>query len=152
VNLRFAVMAACVVACLTPTTALAAANPSNHGHHYHFGWANHHQLPAPAPAPAPKPGPSVGGQTFGVGNQIAGAPAAAAPEAPVAAIPLPTVLPPGATVNTSSELIPAVPNAWLVAILLGTLLAANVALGVWLAGRGGHYALRRGLAPVGVRV
>jgi len=43
-------------------------------------------------------------------------------------------------------------NAWLVAILLATLVAANITLAVLAASRGGHFALRRALAPAGIRV
>jgi hypothetical protein len=137
-------MAACIVSCLAPATVLADANPNNHGHHYHYGWAKHH-----SPTPTPTSHPSGGGT--GVTSYIAGVPAAVPPQAPVTGIPptLPELQPPG-TITTTASLIPSVPDAWLVAILLGTVLAANVALGVWAAGRGGHFALRRVLAPVGI--
>jgi hypothetical protein len=150
-------LAAVFAIVLTPASVLADANPNNHGHHYHYGWVNHHSpLPAPAPAPAPQPG--GGSSTSGPHNSfvavvpadLAGqapagqAPAVVPPEAPVVA-PLPDVVP-------TAQPVLAGPNAWLVAILLATLVAANVTLLVLAASRGGHYALRRTLAPVGIRV
>ena len=152
--LRFAVMAACVAACLAPTTALADANPNNHGNHFHYGWVNHHSPPPPAPNPTPNPAPNPGppgGNTDGVSSDVAGPPAALS-QAPAGVAPdLPVVQPP-AVITTTVVAIPSVPDAWLVAILLGSALAAGVAAAVWLTGRGGHVALRRALAPMGVRI
>jgi len=148
-------LAAVFAIVMTPATVLADANPNNHGHHYHYGWVNHHSPPAP-PAPVPQPGggPSTGGPHNSIvaavpaalsGQAPAGqAPAVGPPEAPVVA-PLPDVVP-------TAQPVLAGPNAWLVAILLATLVAANVTLLVLAASRGGHYALRRTLAPVGIRV
>jgi len=153
VKLRFAVMAACVVTCLAPATVLAAANPSNHGHHYHYGWANHHSLP-PAPAPAPTPNPFGGGwtgATTSLTNEVAGVSVAAAPQAPGVIPPaLPVLQPPGSITTSAVQLQP-LQNVWLVAILLAAALAAGVTLAVWVAGRGAHLAMRRTLAPVGIR-
>ena len=149
------VLAAVFAIVLTPASVLAEANPNNHGHHYHYGWVNHHS-PPPAPTPAPQPG--GGPSTTGPHNTIVAAvpavltgqapaeqaPAAVPPETPVLA-PLPDLVP-------TAQPVLAGRNAWLVAILLATLVAANVTLLVLAASRGGHYALRRTLAPVGIRV
>jgi len=139
---------------LTPATVLADANPNNHGHHYHFGWVNHHSPPTPTPAPQPGGGPSTTGPHNSIVAALpaaltgqapaAQAPAVVPPEAPVVA-PLPDVVPTAQPVLAGRD-------AWLLAILLATLVAANVTLLVLAASRGGHYALRRTLAPVGIRV
>jgi hypothetical protein len=150
VKLRFAVMAACVVACLAPSTVLAAANPNNHGHHYHYGWVNHHS-PPPTPKPAPPPHPGGGGTT-GVTNDFAGVPAAAVPQAPSVIPPTLPVFQPPSSITTTVAPLALAQNVWLVAILLAAAVAVNVVFAVWAAGRGGHVALRRALAPVGIRL
>jgi len=147
-------LAAVFAIVLTPATVLADANPNNHGHHYHFGWANHHSPPPPTPAPQPGGGPSTTGPHNSIVAALpaaltgqapaAQAPAVVPPEAPVVA-PLPDVVPTAQPVLAGRD-------AWLLAILLATLVAANVTLLVLAASRGGHYALRRTLAPVGIRV
>ncbi len=135
---------------LTPASVLADANPSNHGHHYHFGWVNHHS-PPPAPAPAPQPG--GGPSTTGNHNSIvAVVPAALAGQAPAVIPPETPVLAPPPDMIVAGQSALAGRNAWLVAILLATLVAVNVTLAVLAASRGGHFALRRTLAPVGIRV
>lgn len=138
---------------LTPVSALADANPSNHGHHYHYGWVNHHSTP-PAPAPAPAPHPGGGPGTTGPHNSIVVAvlPAAPAPQAPTIVHPETPVLQPPSDVVTAVQPLLAGQNVWLVAILLASFLAANVAAVVLLTGRAGHYAIGRALAPVGIRL
>lgn len=143
---------------LTPSAVLADANPSNHGHHYHFGWVHHH---SPPPAPQPLPQPGGGTTTTGPTNSIVAvvvpanvAPANVAPQA----LQAPTVVPPETPVLgppdvvTTAQPILAARNLWLVAILLATVVAVNVTLAVLAAGRGGHLAIKRALAPVGIRV
>jgi len=138
---------------LTPSSVLADANPNNHGHHYHYGWVHHHSPPPPAPTPQPGGGPA----TNGLKNSIvavapaAVAPAAAAPQGPTVSAPdLPVVAPPD--IVPAARPLPAGRDVWLVAILLAAFVAANVAAIVLLTGRGGHYAIRRALAPLGIRV
>ena len=150
-KLRFAglcapFLAALFAVVLMPTSALADANPNNHGHHYHLGWVNHHSPPAPAPQPGGGPG------TTGPKNSIVGVVRAAVnPQAPTGTSETPVIAPPAGMV-ASAQPVPAVRNLWLVAILLATVLAANVTLAVLAAGRGGHYAIGRTLAPVRIRV
>jgi len=147
------VLAAVFAIVLTPASVLADANPSNHGHHYHFGWVNHH---SPPPAPAPQPGGAP--STNGLHNSIVAAvPADLTGQTPAGQVP--DVVPPGTpALAPPPDLVPAAQplpsssNAWLVAILLATLVAANVTLLVLASSRGGHFALRRALAPVGIRV
>jgi hypothetical protein len=133
---------------LTPTSALADANPNNHGHHYHLGWVNHHSPPAPAPAPKPGGGPATTGPKNSI---VAVVQAAGKPQASTLNPETPFVAPPAGLVTTAQPA-PAVRNLWLVAILLATVLAANVTLAVMAASRGGHYAIVRTFAPVGIRV
>jgi len=145
-------LAAVFAIVLTPTSVLAYANANNHGHHYHFGWVNHHS-PPPGPAPAPPPKPGVGPSTTGLHNSIvAVVPAALAGQAPAVVPPETPVLAPPLDMTATAQPVLAGRNAWLVAILLATLVAANVTLAVLAASRAGHFALRRTLAPVGIRV
>lgn len=136
-------LAAVFAVVLTPSSALADANPNNHGHHYNFGWINHHS--PPAPAPTPKPG---GGGTVPSGPKssiVLVLPVAIAQAGGTVTVPeTPVVAPPAGMVATT-QLLPDVRNLWLVAILLATVLAANITLAVLAAGRGGHYAIRRAL-------
>jgi len=74
-----------------------------------------------------------------------------ATQAPAVVPPETPVLGPTAVV-TAAQPLPDVPNAWLVAILLAMFVAADVTLAVLALGRGGHLALTRTLAPVGLRV
>jgi len=146
------VVAAVFAIALTPSSVLADANPNNHGHHYHYGWANHHS-PPPAPAPPPGGGPGTSGPHNSI---VAAVPVALTGQAPTDLAP--AAVPPETPVLAPPDLVPtaqpvlARSNAWLVAILLATLVAANVTLLVLAASRGGHFALRRALAPVGIRV
>ncbi len=142
---RFAVIAAVFVACLAPSTALADANPNNNGNHYHYGWVNHHSPPsAPVGGAANGPNPNSLIATI--------VPPALAPQAPTVVPPeTPVLVPPGDIVTTAQPLA-AGGNVWLVAILLAAVLAANVTLAVLATARGGHYAIRRSLAPVGIRI
>ena len=149
------VLAAVFAIVLTPASVLAEANPANHGHHYHFGWVNHH---SPPPAPAPQSGggsASTGPSTTGPHNSFVAVVTAAAPagQAPTVVPPDQPVLapPPDLVIPTAQPLL-AGRNAWLVAILLATVVAANITLAVLAASRGGHFALRRALAPAGIRV
>jgi hypothetical protein len=143
-------LAAVFAIVLTPSAVLADANPSNHGHHYHYGWVNHH---SPPPTPAPTPLPGGGTTTTGPKSSIVAVvvPANVAPQAPAVVPPEAPALGPTAVVTTAQPL-PDARNAWLVAILLATFVAANVTLAVLALGRGGHLALTRTLAPVAIRV
>jgi hypothetical protein len=154
VKFRIAVMAAVFVACLAPSTALAGANPNNHGHHYHYGWINHRT--PPATNPGPNPVSAGGGSTSsgpGAKSLIATAvPAALSPEAPSAIVPgTPELVPSGSIVTTAEPLVPG-RNLWLVTILLAAAVSASVTLAVLAIGRGGHFVIRRALAPAGSTV
>jgi hypothetical protein len=147
------VLAAVFAIVLTPSSVLADANPSNHGHHYHFGWVNHH---SPPPAPQPLPQPGGGTTTTGPTNSIVAVVvpadvAAQAPQAPTVVPPETPVLGPRDVVTTAQPIL-AARNLWLVAILLAAVVAVNVTLAVLAVGRGGHLAIKRTLAPVGIRV
>jgi len=155
VKFRFAVIAAVFVACLAPSTALAAANPSNHGHHYHYGWIHHHS-PPPSTNPGPATAPTGGGTTSSGPNiksfVATVVPAALAPQAPTVIAPqAPSLVAPRDVVKTAQPL-DASRNLWLVAILLAAVVAANVTLVVLATGRAGHYVIRRTFAPVGITV
>jgi hypothetical protein len=140
-------LAAVFVAALAPSVALADANPNNQGHHYHYGWVHHH-----SPPPAPAPGPSGGGKTTGPKNTIvAVVPAALPPQAPTVLTPVAPVLAPPRDIVTTAQPIAMGRDLWLVAIILAAVVAATITLAVLAVGRGGHYAIRRTLAPVGIR-
>ena len=147
------ILAAVFAIVLTPASVLAEANPDNHGHHYHFGWVNHHS-PLSTPAPQPGGGPSTTGAHNSIVAVVTAALAGQAPgeQAPAVVPPETPVLGPPPDVVPTAQPILVGRNAWLVAILLATLVAANVTLLVLAASRGGHYALQRTLAPVGLRV
>jgi hypothetical protein len=154
VKFRIAVTAAVFVVCLAPSTALAAANPNNHGHHYHYGWINHRTPPSTNPGQAPAP---AGGGSTSSGpstkSLIANAvPASLSVQAPSAIVPgTAALVPSGGIVTTVEPLVPG-RNLWLVAVLLAAVVAANVTLAVLAAGRGGHFVIRRALAPAGSTV
>lgn len=144
------VFAAVFAVVLAPSSVLAEANPNNHGHHYHYGWVHHHS-PPPVPAPAPQLGGGPG--TTGAHNSIvAVAPVAIAPQAPTVVPPETPVLAPPPDMVVTVQSVLAARNLWLVAILLATLVAVNVTLAVVAVGRGGHFAIKRSLAPLGIRV
>jgi hypothetical protein len=144
-------LAAVFVAALAPRVALADAYPNNHGHHYHHGWVHHHSPPSRT-HPAPAPGPSGGGKTTGPKNTIVAVmPAALTPQAPTVIPPETPVLAPAGRIVTTAEPVDVGRDLWLVAIILATVLAGAVTLGVLTVGRGGHYAIRRTLAPIGIK-
>lgn len=141
-------LAAVFAVVLTPSVALAAPNPNNNGHHYHYGWINHHS-PPPAPAPNPGGGPGTNGPSNSIVTVVS---AAVGPQAPTVIPPdTPVLGPPAGMVATAQPVLEG-RNAWLVAILLATLVAAIVTLAVLAAGRAGHYAITRTFASVGIRV
>lgn len=153
VGLRALMLAAVFAIALAPVSALADANPSNHGHHYHYGWVHHHTPPVPpTPAPVPGGGGTGNGPSNNVRGVVPGAVALQAPQAPTVLPPeTPVLQPPSSVVTTVQPLLEG-QNVWLVAILLASFLAANVAAVVLLTGRAGHYAIGRALAPVGIRL
>jgi pilus assembly protein Flp/PilA len=131
---------------LAPMTALAD-NPGNPGHHYgqlsnpghHYGQLKHQPAPSPTPRltppPTPQPAthPAPQGATQGVGSQVK-----------IANTVAPTSL--GADTTSPVEVVTSVSpaslperNVWLVAIIVASVLAANIAAAVIMLGRGGYY-------------
>lgn len=139
------IVAALLALALLPTAVLAE-NPTNNGHHYHYGWVHHKTPPnATTPPPTTVGTPKVKHTTV---------PAAVAPSGVTgAALPATEHLVPSTSTTTPvAALVPTpVSNPWLLVIVLASIVAANVAMGVLGLARGGNFVVRRVLDPVPVR-
>lgn len=132
---------------LAPASVLAFTppDPNSPGNHYGEYLHNPHMRSG---QPAPGPG---GGNNGGAGNGIqnafggarSGSPGANTGGLPAFQFQAPPVSLPQLTGGANLG-----QDAWLVVVILASVIAANVALGVVYVARGGNYVYRRALRPV----
>lgn len=144
----FSAVAFLVLLTLAPAPVLAFTppDPNSPGHHYGEYIHNRHmQSGQPAPGPGGGGGANGGQTVFGNGRAgTAGATTGGLPafEFHPTSLSLPQLT---GGVNLGQD-------AWLVVIILASLVAANVALFVIYVSRGGHYVFRRALPPIPIPV